>query len=144
MDIKNQCSQYPIIMQSLTWFSFSDFKILHKKSKHVNPNKSKLKLFLISPFDIIWIKIFWGEEFGTILKNQNKPNLHNPYIKWAFTERKIWNICDTNLSSLWLKMWLWWKLKQVKTDNGWQVIAKLKLLLDLTHINFFRESFKKQ
>jgi len=25
-------------------------------------------------------------------------------------------------------------LKKVKTDNEWQVIAKLKLLLDLTHI----------
>jgi len=35
-----------------------------------------------------------------ILKNQDKPNLHNPYIKWAFIQLKIWNICVTNLSSL--------------------------------------------
>ena len=96
MDIKPSGSQYPIIMQSLAWFSFSDFKILHKKSKHVNPKKLKLKFFLISPFGIIWINIFWGEEFGMILKNQNKPNLYNPYIKWAFTQRKIWNMCVTN------------------------------------------------
>jgi hypothetical protein len=37
-------------MQSLAWFSFSDYKILHKNSKHINPNKLKLPLCVLTFF----------------------------------------------------------------------------------------------
>ena len=54
-------------------------------------------------------------------------NGRSPHGNSGIYVSQIWAHCDLKCGSD-------GHLKKLKTDNGWQVIAKLKLLLDLTQI----------